>query len=371
MGRALELARRGEARAHPNPMVGAVLVKGGRVVGEGFHTYEGVKHAEVKALELAKRAGRGATLFVNLEPCAHAGRTGPCVEAVVKAGVKRVVVAMEDPNPKVSGRGIKYLRRHGVKVDVGVLREEAERLNEAFAKWIRTRRPLVTMKTALTLDGRIAAPSRLKSGRRGRKRSATWITSEESRAEVQRMRHAADAVVTGVGTVISDDPLLTDRTGKRRRRALVRVVVDSRLRMPLRSKMMRGTQGDVMVYTTQREDSMRARALKKAGVEVVRVKARGVRVDLRTVMRDLGRRTILSVMVEAGAELGGAVLREGVVDKMVLFYAPRVMGADGAPMAAVEHVAVAGMRGLKGLTVRRVGPDFCVEGYLRNVYGNR
>ncbi len=248
MDRALELAARGVALASPNPLVGAVLVRDGHVIGEGFHTYEGVRHAEIIALEAAGESARGATLYINLEPCCHTGRTGPCTQALIAAGVARVVAAMADPNPAVAGRGFKQLRAAGIEVSTGLREAEARRLNEAFARWIVSRKPLVTLKSALTLDGQLVLPHA--KGERAQGQPAfhkddRWISSPESRAEVQRMRHASDALLTGIGTVLVDDPLLTDRTGLPRRRKLLRVVMDSRLRLPLRSKLVRSADGDV------------------------------------------------------------------------------------------------------------------------------
>jgi len=361
MVRALELARRGIALAHPNPMVGTVLVKNGRIVGEGFHTYAGRRHAEVIAIEKAGRAARGATLYLNLEPCCHTGRTGPCTDAIRAAGIMRVVAAMGDPNPAVAGRGFRRLRRAGVKITAGVREAEAQRLNEAFAKWIRTGKPLITQKTALTLDGRIAVPDG----------SVTWITSRESREEVQQLRHAADALMTGAGTVIADNPQLTDRTGLPRRRPLLRVILDSRLRIPLTSKLVRGAQEDVLIFTTRPEDSTRACALRRAGVEVVRVRSRRGHVDLDEVIRELGRREILSVLLEAGATLNGAALEAGIVDKIILFFAPKFIGDEGVPAVRGNWRALARLPALTNLTLRRFGPDFALEGYLRHVYRNR
>jgi diaminohydroxyphosphoribosylaminopyrimidine deaminase / 5-amino-6-(5-phosphoribosylamino)uracil reductase len=353
---ALALARRGVALAHPNPTVGAVVVKNGRIVGEGFHTYDGSRHAEIIALEKAGPAARGATLYLNLEPCCHTGRTGPCTQAILAAGIKRVVAAMQDSNPAVSGRGFAQLRKAGVKVAVGVREEEARELNEAFARWIRTGRPLVTQKSALTLDGRIALPGK----------STTWITSPESREEVQRLRHAADALLTGIGTVLADNPRLSDRTGLPRRRPLLRVILDSRLRIPLRSKLVRDASGNVLVFTTRPENSPRARALRRAGIEVVRVPARRGHVDLRAVVRELGRREILSVLLEGGAALNGAALREGIVDKMILFFAPKILGSDAVPVAEASWRSMAAAPALNNISLRRFGPDFCVSGYLRD-----
>ncbi len=365
MGRALELARRGEAQTHPNPMVGCVVVRGGRAVGEGFHLYDKFEHAEIVALRRAGKRARGATLYVNLEPCCHTGRTGPCTEAIVNAGVKRVVAAMRDPNPAVAGRGLARLRRAGLKVTVGVREEEARRLNAAFAKWIRTWRPLVTLKVALTLDGKIADTSE-----RGKKQSATWITSREARAEVQRMRHTADALLTGIGTVLADNARLSDRSGKPRRRRLVRAVLDSRLRLPLKSKLVKSARRDVVVFTTASIRSARARALSRAGVEIIRVLAAADgRPELRAVMEELGRRELLSVMIEGGAQVNGAALAAGVVDKVVLFYAPKMFGGGG--LAMVDEPFPAPAAELREIAIRRFGPDFAVEGNFSDVYRNR
>jgi diaminohydroxyphosphoribosylaminopyrimidine deaminase/5-amino-6-(5-phosphoribosylamino)uracil reductase len=366
MARALELARRGTALASPNPMVGCVIVRGDRVVGEGFHTYEGKKHAEIVALEQAGSSAHGAILYVNLEPCCHAGRTGPCSRAIVAAGVQRVVAAMRDPNPRVAGGGFRELRRAGIEVETGVREGEARRLNEAFARWIRTRLPLVTLKSALTLDAQIAAA-------RG---AATAITSVASLREVQKMRHAADALLTGIGTVLTDDPLLTDRAGLPRRRPLLRVVLDSKLRLPLRSRLVRSAKDDVLVLTAASLDSAKARALRRAGVEVVRIASgragrnRAGRVDLQKAIAELGRRQILSVLLEAGSELNGAALAAGIVDRMALFYAPKIFGTNEVPMARWPKAARVAPVLLQGAAVRRIGDDFMVEGAIHDVYGN-
>ncbi len=373
MNRALELARQGEALASPNPMVGAVVVQeaahGGRVVGEGFHTYAGLRHAEIVALQAAGAAARGSTLYVNLEPCCHMGRTGPCTAAIIAAGVRRVVVAISDPNPAVAGRGIEQLRAAGLQVEIGLSKIEAQKLNEAFCKWISTGQPLLTLKSALTLDGQIALPAPRRH--RPRQKTVTWITSEESRAEVQRLRHAADALLTGIGTVLADDPRLTDRTGQPRRRRLLRVVMDSRLRLPLKSKLVKSAEGDVLVLTTQPADSPRARALHRSGVEVARVRSRDTRPDLRAVVEELGRREILSALLEAGGELNAAALAAGVVDKMFLFYAPRMAGSNHRGVVQTQGRAFRVPPALKNLSLHRFGPDFAVEGYLRDVYRNR
>jgi diaminohydroxyphosphoribosylaminopyrimidine deaminase/5-amino-6-(5-phosphoribosylamino)uracil reductase len=378
MDRALELASRGIALASPNPLVGAVLVREGRVIGEGFHTYDGVRHAEVIALEAAGASARGATLYINLEPCCHTGRTGPCTQALIAAGVARVVSAMADPNPAVAGRGFAQLRDAGIEVSTGLREAEARRLNEAFARWIVSRKPLVTLKSALTLDGQLVLPQAKKKASKGAGASDRisemhrWISSPESRAEVQRMRHASDALLTGIGTVLVDDPLLTDRTGLPRRRKLLRVVLDSRLRLPMRSKLVRSAAGDVLVFTRAKKDSPKARALCRAGVEVVRLAGRGPKPDLAEAVAELGRREILSVLLEAGAILNSAALAAGIVDKMRVFLAPKVAGFSvknsGAPPAPARLGA---MRELHGMTIEPFGPDFAIEGYFRDVYRTR
>ncbi|OFV93492.1 MAG: riboflavin biosynthesis protein RibD [Acidobacteria bacterium RIFCSPLOWO2_02_FULL_61_28] len=396
MDRALGLAAQGVALASPNPLVGAVLVRDGQVVGEAFHTYEGRRHAEVLALEVANAqagdAARGATLYINLEPCCHQGRTGPCTEAIIAAGIQRVVAAMADPNPQVSGRGFERLRQGGVEVETGLCREQAERLNESFACYIRTGLPLVTLKTAMTLDGKIAAPDDNSGLSRAKPRG--WVTSEEARAHVQRQRHAHDAILTGIGTILADDPLLTDRCGLPRRRPLLRVVLDSRLRIPATARLLEGVapenKNDLLIFCSSSADPNTRRELERRGVQVCALSSaaasaaetepagrwRYERPDLRKVLEELGRREITSVLLEAGAELNGAALDAGVVDKVFLYYAPKILGGrDSLPMAAGR-----GVRSMRdALQVHRIrhydfgpdfAPDFAIEGYLRDVYAD-
>jgi diaminohydroxyphosphoribosylaminopyrimidine deaminase / 5-amino-6-(5-phosphoribosylamino)uracil reductase len=360
MQRALALAAKGVALAHPNPIVGAVIEKNEVIVGEGFHQYEKLDHAEIVALNSAGEQARGATMFVTLEPCCHTGRTGPCTRAIIDAGISHVVVAMLDPNPRVSGNGVAELRRAGVHVSVGVAESVAREANADFARWILTRQPLVTLKSALALDGRIAA-------RRG---VTTAISNEQSRESVQQLRHEADAVLTGVGTVVVDDPLLTDRTGKTRRQKLLRVVADSKLRIPLKSKLVKSADGDVLVATTQPVTSAKARLLARAGVEVMRVKAKRGRVDLDALVAELGRREILNVLLEGGAEMNAAAIEAGIVDKLVLYYAPRVIGVDGVPFAALKGNAALRVPELRDVRSFASGSDTVIEGWLRDVYGN-
>ena len=362
LSRATLLALRGVALAHPNPIVGAVIVKNGRSVGEGFHEYDERDHAEIVALKKAGVKARGSTLYVTLEPCCTTGRTGPCTKAIIAAGIKRVVASIPDPNPAVSGKGFAALRHAGIRVDLGgCWEEEARRRNEDFAWWIRTGLPFVTLKTALTLDGQIAS----------RAGSTTWITGERARQAVQKLRHEADALLTGIGTVLADDPRMTDRTGEPRRRKLLRAVVDSRLRMPLKSKLVKSADNDLVIFTTQSTESPKARALARAGVEVFRVPGRRSHVDLKAVVEELGRRQVLNVLLEAGAKLNAAALEAGIVDKMILFYAPKIMGTGGVPMADLPAARwFPKSAALKNIRVLTYGLDFFVEGYFHDVYGN-
>jgi diaminohydroxyphosphoribosylaminopyrimidine deaminase/5-amino-6-(5-phosphoribosylamino)uracil reductase len=374
MDRAIELAARGVALASPNPLVGAVLVRDGRVVGEGFHTYDGMRHAEIIALEAAGESARSATLYINLEPCCHTGRTGPCTLAVITAGVARVVAAMADPNPAVAERGFAKLRAAGIEVSTGLREAEARRLNEAFARWIVSCEPLVTLKSALTLDGQLVLHHAKKGTLRGARvpLKDRWISSAESRAEVQLMRHASDALLTGIGTVLIDDPLLNDRTCLPRRRKLLRAVVDSRLRLPMHSKLVRSADGDVLVFTRAKVDSPKARALRLAGVEVVRLAGRAGQPDLHAVIAELGRREILSVLLEAGAILNSAALAAGIVDKMRVFLAPKIAGPVGKiPRMPAGPSRLQAAQDLQNVTIERFGPDFAIEGYLRDVYRTR
>jgi diaminohydroxyphosphoribosylaminopyrimidine deaminase / 5-amino-6-(5-phosphoribosylamino)uracil reductase len=360
MTRALALGQRGTALAHPNPLVGAVIVKNGRVVGEGFHNYDRRDHAEIVALKKAGAKARGATIYVTLEPCCTTGRTGPCTKAIIEAGIKRVVAAMQDPNPAVAGKGFAQLRRAGIQITAGVHESDARRHNEDFAKFIRSGLPFVTLKTALTLDGQISA----------RTGSTTLITSEASHEAVQCLRHKADALLTGIGTILADDSRMTDRTGKPRRRKLLRAVVDSRLRMPLKSKLVKSADSDLVIFTTQTLDSPKARALQHAGAEIVRVPSKRGHVDLNAVLRELGKRQMLNVLIEAGATLNGAALEAGIVDKLILFYAPKIMGTGGVPMARIPSKRFPNSPALTNITVTRCGPDFAVQGYFHDVYRN-
>jgi diaminohydroxyphosphoribosylaminopyrimidine deaminase/5-amino-6-(5-phosphoribosylamino)uracil reductase len=363
MTRALGLARATVGLASPNPQVGCVVVRDGVVVGEGSHVYEGRDHAEIVALRRAGPMARGAAAYVTLEPCSHHGRTGPCADALIAAGVRWVVAATVDPNPMVGGEGFAKLRAGGVEVAVGVMEREARALNDGFAQWIRTGRPLVTLKAALSADGMLAPPRSERA-----ERQVFWLTGTEARGEVQRMRHGADAVLTGIDTVLADDPLLTDRTGLVRHRPMLRVVLDSRLRMPLDSQIVRGAREDVLVCCGTDAEGERAAALEAAGVEVVRVVGASGRLDLGAVLDELGRRKILSVLLECGSELNGSFLREGLVDRVALFYAQTELGEGAMPFAVGVGSPFALEPEMKEITRREFGTDVCVSGVLRDVW---
>lgn len=390
LAQALELARQGIAQTSPNPSVGAVLTNDvGDVIATAFHTYEGKKHAEVLAIEQAGPRAQESTLYINLEPCSHSGRTGPCSEAVIAAGIKRVVGAMPDPNPVVSGRGFDRMRSAGIVVDVaeGELRRQARCLNESFARYILNHTPLVTLKSGMTLDGKIAPPpgesdnpSALGTGGA----SGGWITSEEARAHVQELRHASDAIMVGVGTVIADDPLLTDRTGKPRRRPLLRVILDSRLRLPLESRLVKSADKDIIVFCAFAEEK-RKRELESRGIVVEQlplfpvaeryvvgggpVKSDG-RPDMRQLVLSLGRLEITSLLIEGGALVNWAALAAGIVDKVFLYYAPKILAGTGSvPFASGEGFhRVADAAEVKNIQLHRFGADFAVEGYLHDPY---
>jgi diaminohydroxyphosphoribosylaminopyrimidine deaminase/5-amino-6-(5-phosphoribosylamino)uracil reductase len=352
MRRALKLAARGRLRTSPNPVVGAVLVKRGRVVGEGYHRQVGGPHAEVWALREAGKAAKGATLYVSLEPCCHQGRTPPCTEAIIEAGVARVVAACLDPNPRVNGAGIELLRAAGIAVEAGVMEAEARRLNEGYCKHITTGLPFVALKAAMSLDGKIATA-------RG---ESKWITGERARAAAHRLRAQHDAVMVGVGTVLADDPQLTVRAA--RGRTPLRVVVDSRARTPPRARLLTADERPPVVAVTRAAPEARVRRLGRAGALVWKVGARAGKVDLKRLMSRLGAEGVLSVLVEGGGTLAAAVLAAGLVDRVYFFVAPRLIGGASAltPVegAGVSRLAQAWRIG--SLQVRRVGEDLLVSG---------
>ena len=323
MRRALDLAARGVGQVSPSPLVGCVIVAdGGEVVGEGYYLYERLKHAETVALEQAGPKARGGCAYVSLEPHAHYGRTPPCTDALIKAGIRRVVAPIEDPNPSVSGKGFTHLREVGVQVDTGLMAREAERLNEKYILCMRERRPFVHLKLACSLDGRTAT----------RTGDSRWITSRESRARVQELRHEYDAILVGAGTAVIDDPLLTDRSGKVRRRPLTRVVLDRSARLSPDSRLaLTARDAPVLLMASERAPSSSIAALEARGVEVIRGANDGR--DLLHMLRELANRSIQSVLVEGGATIAGAFLNVGLVDKASFFIAPIIIGGCDAPSA--------------------------------------
>ena len=367
MQHALALARKGIGLASPNPTVGCVIVREGQIVGEGFHQYESRDHAEIVALRSAGEKARGATLYVTLEPCNYTGRTGPCTEAIIAADVQRVVAAMDDPNPVNSGRGFERLGNAGIEVVSDICEEEARRLNEAFTCWIRTKKPFVTLKSALTLDGQLALlQTGKKSSRNSRKpNSSEWITSEESRAEVHRMRHASDALLTGIGTILADNPLLTDRSGLPRRKRLLRVVLDSKLRLPPKSRIVETADDDLLVFTSAKLNSPKARKLQEAGVEIVRIQPCARKSFLLRALKELGQREILSVLLEAGPNLNGTALSTWWVHKLVLFVAPKLAGNSSVPLADQPAYTLPPLR---ILSVKQFGPDLAIEATFPAAY---
>jgi diaminohydroxyphosphoribosylaminopyrimidine deaminase / 5-amino-6-(5-phosphoribosylamino)uracil reductase len=358
MREALDLARKGRALASPNPMVGAVIARGETVVGRGFHTYAGLQHAEIVALAQAGDQARGATIYVNLEPCSHHGRTPPCVDAIIAAGVARVVAAVEDTNPLVSGAGFRRLREAGIEVVLETeFAAEAAKLNEPFLHLMRTGRPLVTLKTAITLDGKISAPDD----------NAGWITSERARNHVQELRHDHDAILSGIGTALADDPMLTDRTGLPRNRPLLRIVMDSQLRLPVDSKMVRSAKADLVAVATSAASAERRRALEARGVRVLIFDGPGGRADLRSVVDWLGGQHYLSLMIEAGSKLNWTALESGCVDRIFFYYGPKILGGmEALPLAGgIGRRKRSDAIRIHNLVVHSIPPDeFAVEGYV-------
>lgn len=355
---AFALARQGLGQTSPNPAVGAVIEKDGQIVGRGFHTWAGLDHAEIVALREAGEAAKGATAYLTLEPCSHTGRTGPCADALIAAGITKVVVAMEDPNPLVRGSGLARLRAAGIAVEISAdATSEAEKLNEPFVHFMRTGKPLVTLKAAVTLDGKIAAPDD----------NAGWITSPVARANVQTLRHRSDAILTGIGTVLTDDCRLTDRSGLPRSRPLLRIVLDSQLRLSPDSKMVRVSKDDLLVVCTSAASADRRRVLESKGAEVIVLDGPDGRTSLPGLLHVLAERRYLSLMIEAGSIVNWAVLEGGIADKIYWYYAPKILGG-------MKSLPVAGGAGRRRradaiefsrVTIHPIPPDeFAIEAYV-------
>ena len=372
MRQAFDLARLGTGLTSPGARVGAVIAdSNGKFAGAGFYTFDGIKHAEVLALEQAGSRAIGGTVYLNLEPHCHQGRTPPCTDAIIAAGITRVVAAMADPNPKVAGKGFDQLRAAGIAVEIGPFEAEARRINEAFARHILTRLPLVTLKSGMTLDGKIAGPQ---GGSVNAPLAADrWVTSAEARAHAQSLRHESDAILVGAGTIVADDPLLTDRTGRPRRRPLLRVVLDSRLRCPLESRLVKTAKDDVLIFCSFAEEKKRG-MLEERGIRVEQVplgsNSNDGRPDFAEIIARLGELEITSLLIEGGALVNWAALAAGVVDKVFLYYAPKILAGSGSvPFAGGEGFRrLSEAAEVKDIVLHRFGEDFAVEGYLRNPY---
>ena len=361
MRMAISLARRGFGATSPNPMVGAVLVKGKRIVGKGYHKMAGLPHAEVVAINEANGEAMGSTLYVNLEPCVHFGRTPPCVDAIKKAGIKKVIVSMLDPNPNVNGKGIEALKKAGISVKVGLLEDEARKLNEAFIVYMEKKRPFFVMKAAASLDGKIATKTC----------DSKWISNEESRKYANRLRSTMDGIIIGINTVITDNPLLVPRI-LRPKKYPVRIILDSKLRIPLACDMVKTSEKyKTLIFASGDARSDKEAKLKSLGLEIIKVpKDENGRVSLKHVCEELYKREIVNVLVEGGGEVNSSLLKDGLLDKVILFYSPIFIGGKGA-------LNVIGGRGIDFLkdaykvdvsVIKRFKEDIYVEGYVHRNY---
>ncbi|MBI3602258.1 MAG: bifunctional diaminohydroxyphosphoribosylaminopyrimidine deaminase/5-amino-6-(5-phosphoribosylamino)uracil reductase RibD [Candidatus Omnitrophica bacterium] len=356
MQRALELAKYGHGRTSPNPMVGAVIVKGGRIIAEGWHKRCGGDHAEVNALRKIGSRAQGATLYVTLEPCSHWGRTPPCTEAIIKAGVKKVVVGVLDPNPRIHGKSVHLLRKAGIKVEVGFLQEKLWSMNEVFNKYITKRMPFVVAKCAQTIDGKIATATG----------QSKWITSPKSREHAHRKRNEFDAMMVGINTVLQDDPQLNPT---RKNKRLKKIVVDSSLRIPLKARLLHTTNpSDVIVATTARASEKKIQQLTNKGVQVWVAPARGEHshVDLKWLFKELAKNEMAYVLIEGGGRLIGRALKDRLVDRMMIYVAPKIIGDQNAlsAMAGLNVQNINQALELKNVRVQKIGDDFLIEGYL-------
>jgi len=356
---ALKLAITAKGKTSPNPLVGAVIVKNSRIIGKGYHKKAGEPHAEINALNMAGGRARGATLYLNLEPCAHFGRTPPCTKRIISSGIKKVVAAMIDPNPLNCGQGVKGLRKAGIKVKVGVLEEDAKKINEAYTKYITTKRPFVILKTAMSLDGKIAT----KTG------DSKWITNKPSRKYVHKLRSEVDAILVGIETVLRDDPRLTVRISDIRYqisdRNPIRVVVDSRTRIPLGAKVL-NKEAPTIVATTKFASKKRIKTLRNKGVKVLVIREKDKKVNLKELLKRLGELGITSLLVEGGGKINASFLENGLVDKVLFFIAPKMIGGEEA-LTPVEGEGIERIKDaikLKDISVKRFGEDVLIEGYI-------
>lgn len=355
MKEALRLAAKAKGRTSPNPMVGAVIVKDGKMIAGDYHRRSGSPHAEILALKKAGNPAKGATLFINLEPCCHTDKkTPPCTNAIIESGLKKVVIAMTDPNPKVAGKGIKALKSAGIGVEVGIMETEAKRLNESFNKFITKREPFVILKTAQSLDGKIA----IASG------ESKWITGDKARQYVHKLRNEVDAVMVGIGTVIADDPSLDCRV--RGGSNPYRIIIDSSLKISLNAKVLTHDDEKTIIATTNNADREKINSIIKMGHKVLTVKSREGKVDLKNLMKELGRLEITSVMIEGGSTLNASSLSSGIVDKVIFFCAPKIIGGvDAIPsIGGLSPSSLKNIVTVKDLQVKHTGDDFLFEGYI-------
>ena len=354
---ALALAAKAHGRTSPNPLVGAVIVRDGEIVGTGYHQKAGDAHAEIHALNQAKELAEGATMYVTLEPCCHWGRTPPCTESLIRAKLANIFVAMKDPNPKVAGNGIRQLIDAGISVQVGLCEEESRQLNEVFIKYITTQCPFVILKSAISLDGKIATASG----------ESQWITSEASRLKGHEVRSQVDAILVGVGTVLQDDPALTVRLPERQNQDPIRIVVDSRGRTPLGAKVFNpDSNSGTLIAVTENAPLAKIDTLKSAGADVLIIKEEEGRVCVGALMRELGRKEITSVLIEGGGEINAAALQAGIIDKLMFFVAPKLIGGKDAP-GPIGGVGIARLTEafeLRDAKTSQIGADFLIEGYL-------
>ncbi len=356
---AISLAKKGIGYTNPNPLVGAVIVKNGEIVGKGYHHGYGLPHAEIDALRKAKKNAAGATLYVNLEPCCFFGKTPPCTTAIIKAGIKKVVISLKDPNPRVSGKGINQLRKAGIKVKTGILTEEAKKLNEAYVKFITTKIPFVTLKTALSIDGKIAT----KTG------DSKWITSKDTRDFSHRLRFRYDGILVGIGTVLSDNPSLDyypPKNFKENIKRFSKIIVDSSARIPLNANLFENSK--VILATTKMAPVNKLKKLEKKGVEIL-VLEKNKKVDLLKLMEKLGKREISNLLIEGGGEINESSLMSGIVDKTEFFIAPKIIGGKDAK-TPVEGKGIRNLKGailLRESVCHRIGEDFLMEGYVYRI----
>lgn len=357
MRRALDLAKKGIGYTNPNPLVGAVIVKSGRIIGEGYHQFYGGNHAEINAFLNAAEDVNGATMYVTLEPCSHYGKTPPCANTIVEKGIKKVVIALKDPNPLVAGNGIKILKENGIEVVTGILEEESRKLNEIFIKFITTKLSFCIMKTAMTIDGKIATYTS----------DSKWITGELSRKYVHELRHRVAGIMVGIGTILSDDPLLTTRLEGIEGSDPTRIIVDSSCRIPLQAKVLNiESKARTIIATTEKAGLDKLKALEDKGAEIIITPLKNDRVDLPFLMKALGERKIDSVLIEGGSELNYAALEEGIVDKFYGFIAPKIVGGNKAktPVGGKGKATIKDAIFLKDINVARFGDDIMIEGYI-------